>query len=128
MHEPRPASRLSVSTREPAPGIAVVECAGEIDMADAPTLVAAVPDDSHVVVDLAGVTYFGSAGVRALLDVRAIAGRGGRGLSLTGVRGNRIVSDVLRIVGATDLFEVHDDQAAAVAGFISNGSRGTPGQ
>jgi anti-anti-sigma factor len=120
MPEPRPPSRLSVSTRQAAPGVAVLECAGEIDMADAPTLVAAVPDDAHVVVDLAGVTYFGSAAVRALLDVRAIARRNDRGLRLTGVRDNRIVSDVLRIVGATDLFEVHDDQATAVAGLVTS--------
>jgi anti-anti-sigma factor len=64
--------QFDISTQQPSDGTVRLVARGELDIATAPSLVAALDDgvigDSAVVVlDLSGVTFMDSTGVRALL-------------------------------------------------------------
>jgi anti-anti-sigma factor len=63
---------LALAVRRPESGHAVLEVAGEIDMATAPQLANALAgllhqDDRVIVVDLSAVSFLGSSGLAALV-------------------------------------------------------------
>ena len=60
----------------------------------------------HAVLDLTGVTYFGSNGIGALITAEALAHD--HGVELV-VEPSRIVRRVLEITGLSDLFGLHRD-------------------
>lgn len=68
------------------PGATVIVIAGDLDIATAPQLVAAVEGLADradpLVLDLAAVTFVDSSGIRALLDTEKAASVGGRRLAL----------------------------------------------
>lgn len=113
----RPASAAAarVERRDAA---AVVRLTGEIDLHTAPRLTAAVDQAvsgsaAGVVVDLAGVSFFGSAGVAALY--RAATGAAAQGRPLLLADCSRIVARVLDLTGMRPLFAEHATVEAAVA-------------
>ena len=68
-----------------------------------------------VLVDLQGVSFIGSMGLRALVaPARAIKGRGGK-MALCGP--NEMVAKVLKTSGIDTLIPVYHDVATAVAGL-----------
>ncbi|WP_328395748.1 STAS domain-containing protein [Nocardia sp. NBC_00416] len=96
-------------------GTAIVTVQGEVDMASAPQLQAALEDtqrEGHpLIVDMSEVGFLGSAGLSVLLVVSEAAGSG-NGLRV-------VVSDAVRrpieLTGLDKLLAVYDSLAAAVA-------------
>ncbi|WP_157437030.1 STAS domain-containing protein [Actinoplanes subtropicus] len=99
--------RLDINTYFDGRGLARLEVAGEIDGDTADQVVQAVEKVlggdalGAIQVDFSGVTFLGSAGIRALLTARRIAGEHGVALCLTEVHG--YVLEVLKIMGLLDL-------------------------
>jgi len=97
--------RAEPPDRSGAPGPLVVAVTGEIDLATAPLLEAALVDavDRHrtVCCDLSEVTFFSAAGINALLIVHERAGHAGSGLKICGAHG--ITRRVLQITGIDDV-------------------------
>lgn len=103
---------LRLNARSPVPGVVVVEIAGELDMLTAPRVDAFLAEHSagwpdHLVLDLAGVTFLGSHGMRTLVDALANRGEVHGVVHLVGVTGNRALERVLDLVGLTKVFRIH---------------------
>jgi anti-sigma B factor antagonist len=103
-----------------AHGVTVLAARGELDLATAPRLTALLDatrsnGTRRVLVDLSGVEFCDSTGLRALIgaavEVRAAGGR----LAITAGPDDGAVARLLRVTGATEWLEVHSDEAAGVA-------------
>lgn len=110
--------QILLSTNTPAPGQAVIEVGGEVDMLTSPQLRAAVLEQFEagtelVVLVLDGVTFLGTSGLAVLIEVREAAHNAGVELRL--VCTARRVLRPLTIAGLMPLFDIHDtlDQARA---------------
>jgi len=105
---------LSVSTvTDPRPGRVVVEAVGEVDSSTAPVLdiclrsQASQPGVRELVVDLARVTFLGTAGIEVLVQAdRRCRGRGVRLVVRTG--GRRAVLCPLQLTGHPGLVDPHE--------------------
>src|SRR5262245_9408297 len=78
MYVPRASACPEVVIREPSPGCVVVSASGEIDADTAPAfqtqlLAALTAASGRLVIDLARITFFDSAGIRCLITLRARA-------------------------------------------------------
>ena len=99
----------------------IVDVSGRVDSATAPRLEAALRDITghdryHIVVDLGGVEYLSSAGLRVLVSALKQARRWNRGdvrLARVPVR----VRDVLQLAGLDVLFRTYEDPVDAVGSF-----------
>lgn len=125
--EPAPTQRggdaddqITLSTRAAADGQVVIEVGGEVDMLTSPQLRAAVLEHFEpasgtelVVLVLDGVTFLGTSGLAALIEVRETAHTAGVELRLACTA--RRVLRPLTIAGLVPLFDIHDtlDQALA---------------
>jgi anti-sigma B factor antagonist len=91
---------------EERPDRVVVVAEGELDLIGAPMLIAAVRDsgDGPVVVDLGGVGFMDSSGLRALLEARQACLDDGRPFALA--RPSDAVLRVLELVDLAREFEV----------------------
>lgn len=69
----------------------------------------------NFVVDLAGVDYMSSAGLRELVAALKRAKRDGGDLRLS--RPSPRVQEVLDLAGLTTIFDIYDDQVKAVGSF-----------
>ena len=88
--------------------------ADEMDQA----LQAAVAGGSHkIVVDMSGVEYIGSAGLRSLAAVLVKSRAEGGDMKLAAL--NKRVTRVFKIIGFDLLMSVHDTSEAAIADFSS---------
>lgn len=83
-----------------------VHVSGEMDLAGSECLLTLAGDDhlSDLVVDLSGVTFVDSAGMRPLLRAWELMRRRGARLTLT--RPSAVVADFLRIAGYTHMLRV----------------------
>ncbi len=98
-------TELTITT-DPKPDGTVVEVAGEIDMATAPTLTDCLAHlQGRIVIDLAHVTFLDSSGIGALIQARK---RGGSELVLRHPQNN--VRRVLELVGLDDWIEASPAQ------------------
>ncbi|GGK99906.1 STAS domain-containing protein [Nocardia jinanensis] len=96
-------------------GTAIVTVQGEVDMASAPQLQAALEDAQRggdpLIVDMSEVGFLGSAGLSVLLVISEAADPG------TGLR--VVVSDAVRrpieLTGLDKLLSIHESLAAALA-------------
>jgi anti-sigma B factor antagonist len=101
-------------------GPAVVALRGELDVAEAASVAAALAAvaarDRAVIVDLAGLEFIDSSGVAALVLVRAQARRAGGDLLVAAPQDQ--VTRVLTLTRLIDVFSVHAsvEQAADSAG------------
>ena len=107
---------LEVTTRERSGGGFQVELAGELDLATAPKLedeLRRVEERAPglIVIDLQGLEFMDSSGLRALLAADARAREGGRRLVL--VRGDERVQRVLRITRLDERLEIVADAETA---------------
>jgi anti-anti-sigma factor len=97
---------LSVTVDEGERG-PIVTVSGEIDLETSPELGAVLasldPPGGEVDVDLAGVTYIDSTGLRALLTARDAAREGGGSLRVSAT--SSIVARLIEITGCQDLLE-----------------------
>ncbi|WP_219415793.1 STAS domain-containing protein [Pseudonocardia nigra] len=117
---PCPDTPLGTCVRHRAPGVLVVTVRGELDQITAPqlrhTLMQQLEQSpEHLIVDLSAVSFFSSAGLRALLTARHRAHRDGIGTHLTGVTGHRPVALVFDLTGCAEQFSIHSNVDAAVA-------------
>lgn len=108
---------LDLTTRE-LDGRAHVELAGELDIATAPRLdeeVDRLEQDGHalIVLDLRGLSFMDSSGLRALLAADARARELGRRVVI--VRGDDRVQRVLRITKLDERLEFVDDVESLAA-------------
>jgi anti-sigma B factor antagonist len=97
--------------------VTVVEITGEIDGSTAPEAQAAIvplaQDDAKVVIDMSGVGYMSSAGLRMLLVVyRTVAGQGGA-VALAGL--SQDLEDTMSLTGFLDFFDHFSTVEDAVA-------------
>ena len=108
-------SRLKVSVNE-AEGHVSVSFHGDVDLADAERVEEALHDavsrgEAGVSVNLRGVTFLGSTGVRLLLEAREHARRRGGGLSF--VLGDGPARRVIDLLGLREVLDVRDPQGHA---------------
>ena len=109
-------STRKLSTRaEARRGVAVLLVAGEVDLATAPRLGQAIDEamtpGAPLIVDLSGVEFIDSAGLRSLaLAERTAAEFGGRLLIVPSPAASR----VFEITGLTSAFELCQDLDAAL--------------
>lgn len=109
---------LDVEVLRPRPGVAHVQLTGELDIASAKSLASALkglPDrPSLAVVDLSGLSFIDSSGLRALLDMkRSLAAEGGR---LVLIQGPSQVSRVFEVTRLDRHFEIAPSLEQALAG------------
>lgn len=95
---------------EPGGTVTVVHVAGEVDLGTDHEFAKAVWDglDSGspvVILDLAGITFMGSVGIRVLIEAHHEAQGAGRVVRI--VDGTRFVRRVLEITGLGDVLTVH---------------------
>ena len=95
---------LVVTVESSEDGVARIVLAGELDLANAHEVHERLPEATaaagHVVVDLSGLTFIDSTGIRLLLQLQKAAARDGWQLRL--VPGPSQVQKVLRLVGLED--------------------------
>ncbi len=100
-------------------GITIVSIDGEIDGRTAPQLeggFASWPGRDRVVLDLSGVSYLSSAGLRALLLIhRRVAGENGR-LVLVGVAPT--VADTMKVTGFLRYFALFETRGDALGALL----------
>jgi anti-anti-sigma factor len=117
-----PGHLLSVHTvTDPRPGRVGIEVVGEVDDRTAPALEVCLwsqggqPGVRELVVDLAGVTYLGTAGVEVLAQAgRRCRSRGVRLVVRTG--GRRAVLRALRLSGLGGLVDPEEPRRPTVRG------------
>ncbi len=112
--------QILLSTRTPAAGQVVIEVGGEVDMLTSPQLRAAVlehfepaSDTELVVLVLDDVTFLGTSGLAALIEVRETAHTVGVELRLACTA--RRVLRPLTIAGLVPLFDIHATLDEALA-------------
>lgn len=109
---------MQISERMEA-GVLVIVASGRIDSNTAAALEAVLPDrvQEHdaTVVDLDGVSYVSSAGLRVLLKGAKTAKSSGHRLVLTGLAPT--VEEVFEISGFSTIFTIAPDLAGALAGL-----------
>jgi anti-anti-sigma factor len=104
MSDPTPGTFRARADRRPEGLVIVAE--GELDLVGAPALAAALPEDGDgaVIVDMAGVGFMDSSGLRALLEARQASLEAGRAFAIS--RPSDAVRRVLELVDLTREFEV----------------------
>ena len=96
---------------------------GRLDAVTVPALEAVLQaqlGNGHVqiVLDLSGVTYLSSSGLRAMLHARRQAQAGGGDVVLSGMTPR--VREIFEMIGFNDLFHVFDRVAEAAAAFAKS--------
>ncbi|MEU7524158.1 STAS domain-containing protein [Saccharothrix sp. NPDC042600] len=110
----------------PVAGVTVVQVVGELDAGTSDDVLAVVLAEAErvpvgLVLDLTGVTFFGSAGITLLVRARRVTGRRGAGFAVVAAHGA-----VLKTVQVTELdkaLAVCPDLDRAVAAVLDPASR-----
>ena len=110
MHEPSPYRAMTVETTSHSDRC-VITPSGDLDMSTAETLEAAIraaeaTDAQRIVIDLSGVTFMDSTGLRLLLQADARSRSDSQRLRL--VRGSRRVQRVFELTNTEDLLPFLD--------------------
>jgi anti-sigma B factor antagonist len=111
---------LTVKNRQTG-NVTILDLNGRITLGDGAVVLrdavkSAVGSGAHnVLLNLGGVTYIDSAGLGELVGSRASAGNAGGNLKLLNLQ--KRVRDLLLITKLHTVFEVFEDEAAAVASF-----------
>ncbi|MFO7661439.1 MAG: STAS domain-containing protein [Chloroflexota bacterium] len=107
---------------EEVDGATIATLFGELDSRTAPLvqekLLALPRPDRRLLLDMSGVTYISSAGLRALLMLyRQMDGQQGQ-VALVGLAEN--VKDVMAVTGFMEFFAAYDTAAEGIAAFDKN--------
>lgn len=102
--------------------VVVAEVTGEVDMATAPQLRAALLDDPgavqdgvrRVVVDLTAVGFLASSGLAVLAECAKVWGE--RGVAISVVADSRATLRPIEATGLQSVLDVHPDRASACQG------------
>lgn len=110
---------MNIETRE-LKHVSVVTVSGRVDSATAPDLQKALQDllDSgrnQLVLELKGVDYMSSAGLRALVSMQKAAKKNGGTLRLAQLSAR--VTEVLELAGLAPVFDIYPDVVEAVGAF-----------
>lgn len=110
---------MNIETRE-LKHVSVVKISGRVDSSTAPEVEAALhdlinSDRYQVVLDLQGVEYMSSAGLRVLVSMLKAAKKSGGDLKLAQLSVR--VKEVLDLAGLTPVFNVYGDVVEAVGAF-----------
>jgi anti-sigma B factor antagonist len=111
----------------PADGVAGVAVRGEVELATAPTLTAALEEgirrsSGAFVVDLVAVDFLDSSGVACLVRARALLGRDDRALALVCPPGR--VRRVLELTGIDELVPVYGSRDALTRALTTRRTSG----
>jgi anti-sigma B factor antagonist len=121
-----PSGEILRFEREYADGAVLFHFSGDIDLSNVPllwsNLKAAGEDGHNVIVDLSGVTYVDSTGLKALLDCHNIFLERGQRLTIAGPP--TMLLKILNIVGLGNSIPIFPSIEAAVIAFRSRESRG----
>jgi anti-sigma B factor antagonist len=112
-------AKMEISVQE-LKRVNIMTVAGRIDSSNATELDEALKDllgngRYNIVLDLAGVEYMSSAGLRALVSAVRECKRRGGDLRLT--TPSERVSEVLKLAGLDSIFQTFDDSTTAVGSF-----------
>ncbi len=115
--QPMRPDAITVDSETAAPGVAVIRPRGDVDTATVARLRGEFAErvaagDRHVVLDLSGVEFLGSAGLALLVEQREAAVGRNAVLCLAAVP--RAVARPLKITGLQELFATYDDVDTAV--------------
>lgn len=121
---------LELSARSVA-GSSVLRCTGRIVLGEESAKLRhvvkeALGENSHIVLDLGGVTHIDSTGLGVLAGLHASAHRAGGGIKLANL--NPHLRDVLGITRLLTIFEVFDSAEDAAGTFNPLAGQVTPGE
>lgn len=112
--------KLNSSTRQ-VEGVSIVDLSGRITLGDASAVVRDVINDllgkgnKKVLLNLGGVDYIDSSGIGLLVSSFTTVRSQGGELKLVNL--SKRIGDLLKITKLYSLFDVKDDEAAAIASF-----------
>ncbi len=120
-----PQPQVDVPVEQPEPGISIVAPMGRLDSSAAPRLEEVVREllaqgTAWLIIDLAGVTYISSRGLKVLVTAWRTA-RNAQGDVFLCVLHPPVMS-VFETVGFTQIFEIFDTREQALAAMISRRS------
>jgi anti-sigma B factor antagonist len=112
---------MQISTEDQKQAVAIA-VTGRVDSSTAPDLESALKklveaDKVRIVLDLAGVEYMSSAGLRAMVSTLKAVKRVNGDLRLA--RPSPRVEEVLRLAGLTSIFSIYGSRDLAVASFAA---------
>ncbi len=112
------------TTSREAAGVTVLDLEGRITLGEGSTLLRELirgqlsGGHTKILINLAGVNYIDSSGLGELVSgYRAVKGQGGE-MKLMNL--NKKVSDLLQITKLYTVFDIHNNEAEAVASFGAN--------
>jgi anti-sigma B factor antagonist len=108
---------LTIVTWQPAPDVAVMRVAGEVDLFTAPSFQDTVHQQLGrpllvLVIDLSPVTFFGASGLTVLVAAHELAEQ--RAIALRLVCETRTVTRLLAMVGLDETFETYTSLGTAL--------------
>ena len=119
--EERPLEKLKTGTRQ-VEGVTIVDLSGRITLGEASVVVRDVINDlmgkgnKKILLNLVGVNYIDSSGIGVLVSgFSTVRSQGGQ---LKMVNLSKRIHDLLQITKVYSLFDIKDDEAAAVASFF----------
>ena len=101
--------------------VSILDCSGKITLGEGTMSIRNTAKDvvqggaKKIILNLAGITYIDSAGVGELVGAYVTAGNNGAKLKLLGLTGK--LREVLTITKLLTVFEVFDNETAAVLSF-----------
>jgi anti-sigma B factor antagonist len=107
---------VQLRTVRPAPDCVVLSVAGEVDLVTAPDIETALIREldggaTRIVVDLSGVTFFGSLGLAVL--IRTVTGAEERSVELRLVA-NQLALRTMELTSTAEVFSLYPSVEAAV--------------
>jgi anti-sigma B factor antagonist len=118
--EEGPLEKLKTSTRQ-VEGVTIVDLSGRITLGEASVVVRDVINDimgkgnKKILLNLVGVNYIDSSGIGVLVSSFSTVRSQGGELKLVNL--SKRIRDLLQITKVYSLFDVKDDEAAAVGSF-----------
>ena len=121
---------LSIDISFPVEGVALVELVGELDVVSVEEFAVRMSDlrgggGSHVVIDVAGITFIDSSGINALVrSVRSVEARGGTAVIAAP---SAVAQRVFAITLLPQIVPVEQDRPTALAMARSRDISGSEG-
>jgi len=112
--------QLKIGVRTLSDGILVIDCAGRLVFGEETSALrekikSLISQDSHIVLNLADVTYIDSGGLGTLVALYTTARNAGGAIKLA--RLTKRVGDLLQVTKLLTVFEVYDSEEEAVQSF-----------